>query len=105
MGKPVNWSAVWAGIRRYVLNKYVLTLVVFGFIMFFVGDQSIRVRLRKAYQIHELEEQRDTYDAAIKDAKQQLQILNSRDSLERFAREKYLMHMPDEDIYLVPEHD
>ena len=105
MRQPVNWSSVWAVIRRYLLNKYILTLVVFGLIMFFVGDQSIRVRLHKAHQIHELESQRDTYSAAIEEAKRQLMILHSRDSLERFAREKYLMHAPNEDVYLVPEHD
>jgi cell division protein FtsB len=101
----MNWSSIWLAIRRYLLNKYVLTLLVFGFIMFFVGDQSLRVRLHKAQQIRELEEQRDTYSSAIEEAKHELQILSSRDSLERYAREKYLMHAPGEDVYLVPEHD
>lgn len=105
MHKPINWSAIWAILRRYLLNKYILTLVVFGFIMFFFGDQSIRVRLHKGRQIRELEEQRDVYNSAIEEARHQLKILHSRDSLERFAREKYLMHSPNEDVYLVPEDD
>lgn len=105
MQEPTKWAKIWAGIKRYLLNKYILTLVVFGLIMFFVGDQSIRVRLRKAHQIHELEEQRDIYQSAIDEAQGQLQTLSSRDSLEKFAREKYLMHKPNEDVYLVPEHD
>lgn len=99
------WSKTWAVIKRYLLNKYILTLVVFGLIMFFVGDQSIRVRLRKAHQIRELETQRDIYQNAIDDAQKQLQTLSSRDSLEKFAREKYLMHQPNEDVFLVPEND
>lgn len=99
------WTKTWVLVKRYLLNKYILTLVVFGLIMFFVGDQSIRVRLHKARQIRELEQQRDIYQNAIDEAQKQLQTLSSRDSLEKFAREKYLMHQNNEDVFLVPEHD
>ena len=105
MATDSKWSQLWALIRRYVLNKYVLTLVVFGLIMFVVGDQSIRVRWRKAQQIRELKSQRDTYQQAIDQAQRELQSLQIKDSLERFAREKYLMHTPNEDVFLVPEND
>lgn len=96
---------VWLIIRKYILNKYVLTLLIFGAVMFFVGEQSIRVRWHKSRQIKELQEQRDTYQRAIDEAKHELQVLQSTDSLERFAREKYLMHTEQEDVYLVDEDD
>lgn len=105
MATDSKWSQIWALIRRYVLNKYVLTLVVFGLIMFFVGDQSIRVRWHKAQQIRELKTQRATYQQAINEAQHELQSLQIKDSLERFAREKYLMHTSNEDVFLVPEND
>lgn len=105
MSTDSKWSQIWLVIRRYLLNKYVLTLVVFGLIMFFVGDQSIRVRWHKAQQIRELKGQRDTYQRAIDEAQHALQTLQVKDSLERFAREKYLMHTPNEDVFLVPEND
>ena len=105
MQEQSKWAAFWAGIKRYLLNKYILTLVVFGFIMFFIGDQSIRVRLHKSQQIRELENQRDIYQAGIDEAQHQLQTLHSRDSLEKYAREKYLMHTANEDVYLVSEDD
>lgn len=92
---------VWLIIRKYLLNKYFITLVIFGVIMFFVGEQSIRVRIRKGRQISELKEQRDTYQQAIDQAKHDLQILQSTDSLEKYAREKYLMHADNEDVYLI----
>ena len=105
MQSPFKWPHIWEVVRRYLLNKYVLTLLVFGFVMFFVGDQSIRVRWHKAQQIRALEKQRDTYESAIEEAKHELQILQIRDSMERYAREKYLMHTSNEDVYLVPEDD
>ncbi len=92
---------VWFIIHKYLLNKYVITLVIFGVIMFFVGEQSIRVRIHKGRQISELKEQRDTYQQAIDQAKHDLQILQSTDSLEKYAREKYLMHADNEDVYLI----
>ena len=105
MNEHSFWTKIWALLKRYLLNKYILTLVVFGLIMFFVGDQSLRVRLHKARQIRELETQRDIYQNAIDEAQKQLQTLSTRDSLEKYAREKYLMHQPNEDVFLVPEND
>lgn len=96
---------LWVILRKYLLNKYVLVLLIFGAVMFFVGEQSMRVRWHKARQIRELKEQRDTYQQAIEQAKHELQVLQSTDSLERFAREKYLMHTDKEDVYLVNEDD
>ena len=90
-------------ILKWILNKYVFTIVVFAVVMIFVGEQSYRVRLHKAKQIHELEEQRDNYQQAIDQAKHDLQTLQSTDSLEKFAREKYLMHAENEDVYLIDD--
>ena len=36
-------------------------------------------------------------------AQQEIRTLSNPDSLERYAREHYYMHTPDEDIYLVEE--
>ena len=105
MNEHAFWTKTWVLVKRYLLNKYILTLVVFALIMFFVGDQSIRVRLHKARQIRKLELQRDNYINAIEEAQKQLNTLSSKDSLEKFAREKYLMHQKNEDVFLVPEHD
>lgn len=90
-------------IKKWVLNKYVITILLFAVVMIFVGEQSYRVRLHKARQISELEEQRDTYQRAIEEARHDLQVLQTTDSLEKFAREKYLMHAENEDVYLVDE--
>ena len=54
-------------------------------------------------EIRHMEEQRDLYRAEAERVEQEIQILRDADSLERFAREHYYMHMPNEDIYLVEE--
>lgn len=99
----IDWRKIWDVLHKYVVNKYIVTLVIFALVMIFVGEQSYRVRIKKARQIRELEAQRDAYQAAIDQAHRDLQNLQSTDSLERFAREKYLMHTDKEDVYLVDE--
>ncbi len=90
-------------LKQYVLNKYVLTLIAFGLIMLFAGDQGIIRRIHRARQIRVLERQRDRYDADIQAAKHEIEALHNRDSLERYAREKCLMHEENEDVYLIEE--
>jgi len=94
---------LWEIVKTWVLNKYVLSILIFAAIMLFAGEQSYRVRIRKARQIRELEEQRDNYQKAIDAARHDIEVLQSTDSLEKFAREQYLMHTEEEEIFLVEE--
>lgn len=91
--------------RKYVLNKYVITLIIFGLVMLFAGEQGLIRRAHRARQIRELEQRRDHYTREIEQAKQEIETLQNTDSLEKYAREHYLMHADNEDIYLVEEDD
>ena len=83
--------------------KYVITLLVFLVVYLFVGDQSIIRFVKRGREIRRMEEQRDRYNEGAEKAQRELQVLQQPDSLERFAREQYYMHLPGEDIYLVEE--
>lgn len=98
-----NWKRIWAYLRRYVVNKYFITFAVFALIVTFMGDQSIINRLRRGTQIRELEDRRDDYRRQIEQAKREIENLQNKDSLERFAREQFFMSAPGEDIYVVDE--
>ena len=43
------------------------------------------------------------YREATENAQREILLLHNTDSLERYAREHYFMHTPNEDIYLVEE--
>ena len=88
---------------RKWLNKYVITTAVFAVVMLFIGEQSIAHRLRQRITIRQIEEQRDDYRAKITQQRAEIQMLQHTDSLERFAREQYLMHADNEDVYLIGE--
>lgn len=89
-------------LKHYLLNKYVIAILLFFVIMLF-SDNSIVKHIQRRHQISELEEKRDAYDAAIQDAKNDIERLQSQENLEQFAREKYFMHAPDEQVYIVKE--
>lgn len=96
------WTAVKEFMAKYC-NKYVLTLLVFGIVFVFVGDQSLLRRWHNARLLHQLEKQREVYTRDIETIEQDLHALQQTDSLERFARETYFMHAPNEDVYVVKE--
>ena len=96
-----NWALWWIRIKKYLLNKYVVTVLIFLFIMLFAGDQSLIHTIRRGREIHQLEQQRDMYREGIRSAQQGINMLQNTDSLERYAREHYYMHAANEDVYLV----
>lgn len=98
-----DWSRIWYVLRKYILNKYIITLLVFGIVMLFVGNQSIINRVQRNAEIRQLERQRDAYNEAKEAAQSQIDALSDKDSLERFAREQYYMHTPDEEVYIVED--
>ena len=99
----MNFSDFWESIKIRKWGKYVITLLLFLAVFLFIGEQSVVQFVRRGKEIRELEEQRDMYRSASEKAQREIQTLNQPDSLERYAREHYFMHTPDEDIYLVEE--
>ncbi len=91
-------------LKKWVFNKYVITLLVFIFVLTFCGPNSLVKRIQVQRKIHALEQEIDTYNKKI-DANQQKinELETNKDNLEKFAREQYLMKEDGEDIYLVDE--
>lgn len=97
----MNFSEFWTSIKIQKWGKYAITLLAFLIVFLFVGDQSLIRFFHRHREIRQLEEQRDMYRAETEKAQREIQMLQNADSLERFAREHYYMHTPEEDIYLI----
>lgn len=103
MEKPTR-EEIWNFSRKYLINKYVVTLTVFAVILTFCGEQSLLNRMRRAREIAQKEAELKEYNENIEAANSQIKHLNqSTENLERFAREKYHMHAEGEDVYLIDE--
>jgi len=101
--RNIHWKYIWLAVHKYVLNKYVLTLVIFAIIFLFVGEQSFIKDIKRSRQIHQTEQEIEAANQAIESAQRQINSLQQPDSLEKFARERYLMHKDNEVIFLVEE--
>jgi cell division protein FtsB len=94
-------SELWQKIRKVLINKYAITLMVFALLFVFFGDHSLVQYLKRAKKMRALEEQLVQTQQEIEQAESVIRVLDNVDSLERFAREQYRMHAPNEDVYVV----
>lgn len=94
-------SELWQKIRKVLINKYAITLCVFALLFVFFGDHSLVQYLKRAKKMRAVEEQLAQTHQEIEQAEAVMRVLDDVDSLERFARERYRMHAPNEDVYLV----
>ncbi|MBO4571228.1 MAG: septum formation initiator family protein [Bacteroidales bacterium] len=87
---------------RFLLNKYVLVTLAFIVWMLFIDNNNIGVWLRTGRQLRGQERRIEYLNREISSTEDRLDHLRSnRDSLEKFAREQYGFHEPDEDVYIV----
>jgi predicted membrane protein len=76
-------------------------LYLFTIIYIFVGDQSLIKRISKAIEIRKINNEKELITKQIEQAETMLKSLDNKDSLERYAREVYIMHEDGEEVYLI----
>ena len=90
--------------KQILLNKYWVTLIVFAFIFLFVGGEQNAISfIKRQVQISRMNSDLERYKAASLSFQHKLETLKSIDSLECFARERYLMKTDNEVIFLIDE--
>jgi len=91
-------------ILNIIKNKYLITLIALSvWVVFFdKNDLSTQLELRK--DVKKLEEERNYYAKEIEHITSDILELNTNPkTLEKFAREKYLMKKDNEDIFVIVE--
>jgi len=86
-------------------NKYLLTAISFAVWMLFLDDRDIiTTHFKQRRELNKLEESRKYYQEQILKTKKELEQLKSNPAtIEKYAREKYLMKRDNEDVFLVPD--
>jgi len=88
----------------FLKNKYVITAFIFLVWISFFDQNNWFERLRNMKQLKQLEEDKQYYQAKIKEETRRLEELQTdKENLEKFAREQYLMKKENEDIFLIIE--
>lgn len=91
----------WQKIRKVLINKYAIALMVFALLFMFFGDHSLIQYLKRAKKMRAIEAELVQTQQEIEQAEAVMRVLDDVDSLERFAREQYRMHAPNEDVYIM----
>ncbi len=86
---------------KFISNRYVLILLIFIIWMFFFDENSYLIHRDLNNEIDKIESATEYYEREISKDTKEMRDLKNPDSLEKFAREKYLMKRKNEDIYLI----
>ncbi len=83
-------------------NKYLITAVVFATWMIFFDHNDLFIQQARASELSDLEESKAFYKDQIEKTQQELKNIEaSASSLEKIAREKYLMKKDNEDLFVI----
>jgi cell division protein DivIC len=85
-------------------NKYLFSLILFGFWLLFFDQNNLMDRYRLIREVNQFEKDLHYYVERIKSDSARLnELRTSPENLEKFAREQYLMKKDDEDIFIIVE--
>ena len=91
-------------IPAWLRNKYLIAFGVFAAVMLFFDKNDIFTQRERKGQLNDLQQSKQYYNDLISSERKELQLLKSNPgTIEKYAREKYLMKKDDEDLFLVPE--
>ena len=87
---------------KILKNKYLLVTLAFVVWIFFFDTNNLIRWYSDMRDVAAQEKQKLYYKESIKQIDERLKELKSnKDSLEKFAREQYNFHEPDEDLFLI----
>ena len=98
-----KWIDFFNKYKRKV-NKYQVTIVIFLVVTFFVGDNTLLDGIRYKVKINSLQKDIASLKKENEEKIRQLSTLQGdKESLEKFAREQFLMTKSDEELFLITE--
>ena len=89
---------------RVFRNFYVVATLVFLVWMVVLDSNNFIARYELSSKLGSLEDEKEYYEEKITEVqKDRDELFGDRESLEKFAREKYLMKKESEDIFVIEE--
>ena len=94
------------GMLSFLKNKYLLTASFFLVWMFFFNEKDVISEFKRKDKFKELQKSEAHLSDIIKDTRQELsQLKTNAQTIEKYAREKYLMKKDNEDLFVIPVKD
>ena len=84
---------------RLWLNKYTISLLCFVVWLLFFDKYNLSTQRKLTKSISKIEKEKVSFDEKIHETK--LQLANIDENKEKYARERYYMHKPNEEIVVI----
>ena len=103
--KPPEKSGGW-GRLSFVKNKYLLSGIFFLVWMLFFNEKDLLSEFKRKDKLKELEKSESHLSEIIKETKHELgQLKTNAQTIEKYARERYLMKKDNEDLFIISAAD
>jgi len=91
-------------IPAWLRNKFFIAIATFSFVILIFDKNDLFTQMDRKRQLRELLQSKQYYTNEIAAERAVLDELKTNPgTLERYAREKYLMKRDNEDLYIIPE--
>jgi cell division protein DivIC len=91
-------------IPAFLKNKYFIAITVFAVVMLFLDKNDVFTQFGRTKELKQLQQSRQHYTSQIAAEQKELQALKTNPAtLEKYAREKYLMKRDNEELFIIPE--
>ena len=107
MAKKNSFSKFVKRIRKgnippLLMNKYFLTVVTFFVWMLFFDRNDVVSQVKLRWHLHEVRNKQEYYSNMIKQVNEdKKELFTNQESLEKFAREHYMMKKDEEDLFVM----
>lgn len=89
-------------IRKIIANKFLVAVLAFLVWMLFFDRNDIPRQIERSQNLSHLQNRKGELTKKIEDTRNELTLLKtSPQTLEKYAREKYLMKRANEDLFIV----
>jgi cell division protein FtsB len=91
-------------IPSWLKNKYLISLSVFAAILLFFDKNDFFSQNQRRNELLELQQSKEYYTKQLAVERKELEQLKTNPAtLEKYAREKYLMKRDNEDLFVLPK--
>ena len=88
----------------WIRNKYFISFSAFIVILFFLDKNDLFTQFERREELKKLQQSKTHYTSQIAAERKELEALKSNPAtLEKYAREKYLMKRDNEDLFILSE--
>ncbi len=91
-------------IPAFLKNKYFIAITAFAVIMLFLDKNDMFTQVDRNKELKKLQQSKQHYTTQIATEQKELQALKTNPAtLEKYAREKYLMKRDNEELFIISE--